>query len=156
MRIRTVINGKEIVGYWNGKTYKSKLGEDYIKIYIDRKEYNIRQDEFKYEELLTEKQEKFAEKIKKEFLKALKEADANEEIIKYFEAKPLKYYLDNRLVLPRFLARIEVDEKLLLSLVKGEVPYELSETTCKELNTEEAKKSSLLLSDLFREELCSW
>jgi|GEM_PF-7072987 len=140
MRIKTVIDGKEVKGYWNGKTYRSKLGEDYIRIYIDRKEYNIKRDEFKYEEILTEKQKKYAGKIKEEFLETLKREKANEEIVKYFESKPLKYFLNNQLALSRILARVKVDEKLLLLLIKGEVPYKPVED-CSDVDTEKAERA---------------
>jgi len=140
MRIKTVIDGKEVKGYWNGKAYRSKLGEDYIRIYIDGKEYNIKRDEFKYEEILTEKQKKYAGKIKEEFLETLKREKANEEIVKYFESKPLKYFLNNQLALSRILARVKVDEKLLLSLIKGEVPYEPVEDYS-DVDTEKAERA---------------
>jgi hypothetical protein len=45
--INIEINGKEVKGFWNGKTYsvqeKELIGQGYIRIYIDNKEYIIKQ-----------------------------------------------------------------------------------------------------------------
>jgi hypothetical protein len=30
MKVKAILQGKEIIGYWNGREYPSKLGSDYI------------------------------------------------------------------------------------------------------------------------------
>ena len=92
MHIRTVIDGKEIKGYWNGKFYRSNR-EGFARIYINGKEYTIRKDSFTYEEILTEKQQKYAESLKNEFLKELEASQVDKEIVEYFGKKPAEFFL---------------------------------------------------------------
>jgi len=130
MYIKTVIGGKEVEGYWNEKIYKSRTDpQKNIRIYINSKEYDIPRDSFHYEELLTEKQQKYAFDLKDKFIEKLeknietepvfktrKVKQKRQEIIEYFKSKDLRYFLKNKNRLDDILFLFTIDPQLLYIL----------------------------------------
>lgn len=122
MIIKTIINGKEVKGYWNGKTYKSKVNpENNIRIYIDNKEYDIPKNEFKYEELLSEKQINYARILKEDLITFLEKKNVDNDsqknkIIDYFKEKDEKYFLKNESKLRGIKILFELNTDLLAKL----------------------------------------
>jgi len=147
MKIKMKINGKEIVGYWNGKTYKSRKDpEKNIRIYIDNVEYDIPKDQFKYEEVFSEKQIQYAKQLKQKFLEKLNkifedhpfnpEPATIQTIINYFQEKDDLYFLKKKNFLDRILNNIfqnpSLAEKVIkknfkkIEIKKGQIDEELA------------------------------
>ena len=129
MRIRVKINGKEITGYWNGKFYKSKIdSEKNIRIYIDNKEYDIPKDGFKYEEVFTEKQLKYAKHLKEDFMRKLRKTidesplgwleKDRDTVLEYFENQNSTYFLKNKSYLTDVLSIALSDCDILADIIR--------------------------------------
>ena len=80
------INGKSFSGQWNGKTYTSKEGEGYVRIYIDSREIHVSEEEIQKVGADLEADRK---RIKKEKLDNL-----IENILRYNEAEDIAYIVD--------------------------------------------------------------
>jgi len=156
MKIRARIGSKIIEGYWNGKYYKSRKDpEKNVRIYIDSVEYDIPKDKFDYEEILTEKQKKKAEKLKDTFIGRLKEAlekspmnpseETKQTIIKYFENQHIKYFLDNEIYLSNIISNAFARPHILASIIKQN-PLESIKIVKAEIPEEKIKE---LLQRLF-------
>lgn len=80
------IKGKEIKGQWNGKTYTSKEGEGYVRIYIDNREIHVSTEEI---EKVGADLEADRKRIKKEKLDSF-----IENILRYNEPEDIAYIVD--------------------------------------------------------------
>ncbi len=153
MRIKAIIEGKEAIGYWNGKFYKSRKNpERNVRVYIDGVEYDIPKEEFKYEEVLSQKQLKYAWDLKLRFLEKLEEIfgekkikkEYEETIRKHFEGKEAAYFLRNQIYLPAILSSISVRPDIVYAVITGKILDRFQVVEAKKEIPEEVLREVLL------------